>query len=633
MKLRLPLLIMLLVATLPATAATTTFDRALKALEHKQLAEFNRLRQSLKTHPLQGYLDYRFLLQRLDHAPPKTVAHFLEAWGDTPWGTRLQHRWLLAQGQQKKWTALLAVQKTAPKSVELQCYYYRARLQQDDAHAEVLNEARQLWLSGQNRPAACDPLFDRLKSEGRITPERLEQRFDLALEAGNLSLMQYLKRQSEGVQQARFEHLVTLYQTPSQLAAHPFALDNAPQRARLIHLFRRWVRRDAPAAIAYWQTIAEQIPAQERRNVEIETARYQLAHYAWEPDAWLQKVLQQYATESDALRDAGVRAALATADWETVASLCQHQTGAYYRYWRLRALEELGRISQSGLAQRLEALNNERSFYALQAAERSGQAFRPEHQLTPADPARIRNVAALPRFKRVEAFIEAGLAEEARAEWEYLLARLNPDALAAAAELAKERQWAYFGIRNAVKGQFLDDLELRFPLVFRDSITHAAQQRALEPSIVFAIARQESAFWPRAQSHVGARGLMQLMPATVRETAKRWNIRLTHLSDLYRPELNLLLGSSYLSGLMDRFDGDIARAAAAYNAGPHRVSRWDQERSTLPHDAWIETIPFRETRNYVQNVLVYRAIYDLRQREQAELALGEPRTAVTANPG
>ena len=119
-----------------------------------------------------------------------------------------------------------------------------------------------------------------------------------------------------------------------------------------------------------------------------------------------------------------------------------------------------------------------------------------------------------------------------------------------------------------------------------------------------------SALAQDAQSHAGARGLMQLMPATARQTARKNGIRYRGSRDLYEPEVNVSLGSRYYREMLERFDNNRILATAAYNAGPHRVQRWLEETGgQLPFDAWIETIPFRETRNYVQNVLAFSMVY------------------------
>lgn len=112
-----------------------------------------------------------------------------------------------------------------------------------------------------------------------------------------------------------------------------------------------------------------------------------------------------------------------------------------------------------------------------------------------------------------------------------------------------------------------------------------------------------------ARSHAGAMGLMQLMPATAKETARRYSIPLASPQQALIPEKNIQLGTAYLSQVHNQFKGNRILASAAYNAGPGRVRQWLRNAEHLPYDVWVESIPFDETRQYVQNVLTYAVIY------------------------
>jgi soluble lytic murein transglycosylase len=126
---------------------------------------------------------------------------------------------------------------------------------------------------------------------------------------------------------------------------------------------------------------------------------------------------------------------------------------------------------------------------------------------------------------------------------------------------------------------------------------------------VYAITRQESAFMTDARSPAGATGLMQLMPVTARETARRFGIPLGSTQQILNPDTNIQLGAAYLSQVSKQFDGNRILATAAYNAGPTRVRQWLRGAEHLEFDVWVENIPFDETRQYVQNVLTYSVIY------------------------
>jgi soluble lytic murein transglycosylase len=146
---------------------------------------------------------------------------------------------------------------------------------------------------------------------------------------------------------------------------------------------------------------------------------------------------------------------------------------------------------------------------------------------------------------------------------------------------------------------------LVYPEVFRriSAIT------TVPHSFLIAIARQESAFDPQARSSANARGLMQLLPSTATAAAKRSGLRTPSVADLYNPVTNVEISGHHLARLMTRYGGIRPLVAAAYNAGQNRVDGWIKDASGTPVDIWIETIPFRETRNYVKNVLAFDQVY------------------------
>jgi len=163
----------------------------------------------------------------------------------------------------------------------------------------------------------------------------------------------------------------------------------------------------------------------------------------------------------------------------------------------------------------------------------------------------------------------------------------------------------------------VSDELLSFPLEHHRTVHVNASKRDLDISWVYGVIRQESAFNPSVRSHAGAMGLMQLMPATARHVARKLlkHKRAPRRRDLADPDINIELGTTYLSDVLERLEQNPVLATAAYNAGPHRVSRWLPQRQ-LPADVWIELIPFRETRQYVKRVFTYAVIYDHRRQEE-----------------
>ena len=233
----------------------------------------------------------------------------------------------------------------------------------------------------------------------------------------------------------------------------------------------------------------------------------------------------------------------------------------------------------------------------------------------------VQQLATKPSLIRAKELWLTDRKSEAYAEWFYGLNKLSASELAAAGVLADSWGWHDRAINAMIAGKHWNHLGLRFPLAYETHVRQAAKTTALEPEFIFAIARQESAMAATAKSSAGARGLMQLMPATARYTARKHGIH-HQTDDLYRPEHNISLGSRYLDELVNKYQGNRILAAAAYNAGPHRVKKWQANTgNALPYDVWIETIPFKETRGYVQNVLTFAVIYSHR--------LGKPEALIT----
>jgi soluble lytic murein transglycosylase len=200
-----------------------------------------------------------------------------------------------------------------------------------------------------------------------------------------------------------------------------------------------------------------------------------------------------------------------------------------------------------------------------------------------------------------------GLREEGVREWNYSLRGMDDRALIAAAAWACERQVWDRCINTSDRTRTMVDLSQRYPTPFLKELTARTREIGLDTAYVYGLIRQESRFLTDARSHVGASGLMQIMPGTARWTASKMGVN--YKPDLITdPTLNLAIGTQYLKLVLDDFGGSQAMAAAAYNAGPSRPRRW-REGATMEAAAWAESIPFNETRDYVKKVLSNAVIY------------------------
>ena len=155
--------------------------------------------------------------------------------------------------------------------------------------------------------------------------------------------------------------------------------------------------------------------------------------------------------------------------------------------------------------------------------------------------------------------------------------------------------------------------ELAYPRPYWSLLKNYANQAGIDPYFALSIMREESHFDPQALSSSKAIGLMQLMPATAKEMAKRKKIDLKEKDEIYNPELNTKLGTFYLGRLAEKFQSELIYTAGSYNAGPHNMIKWINRWDGKSLDAFVEQIPFKETRNYVKRVYrtykIYKQIY------------------------
>lgn len=233
------------------------------------------------------------------------------------------------------------------------------------------------------------------------------------------------------------------------------------------------------------------------------------------------------------------------------------------------------------------------------------------------------------RQEAVEEFLAVDMAQASGTEPLLLLADLLDRAgdHRSASQILRTRARA--ALHHAPRPEDLRVWRIAYPPAFRDSVKRLAPSTGVPTDLVLALVREESALDPRALSPVGAVGLTQLMLPTARKLARQVGVRLPTRADLMRADLNLRLGSRYLGQLLRRFDGSLVLAIAAYNAGPTAVDRWLVDRGGEELDAFVEEIPFDETRGYVKRVLrsyaAYRLLYGTPDEPPAAVKLGAAR--------
>ena len=255
----------------------------------------------------------------------------------------------------------------------------------------------------------------------------------------------------------------------------------------------------------------------------------------------------------------------------------------------------------------LQSIAPQTSFYGKLATEELGGAVTLPPSPRPPTDAERQATRDQPGLARGLQLIEMGLRSEGVREWNFTLRGMADRELLAAAQWACEREVWDRCINTSDRTRVEVDLAQRFPMPFRDQVVASAAQIGVDPAYIYGLIRQESRFIMDARSHVGASGLMQLMPATARWTARKIGLPYDK-SMITDRDVNLRLGTAYLKLLLDDFEGVQPLAIAGYNAGPNRPRRW-RDGPVLEPAAWIENIPFDETRDYVKKVLANAVHY------------------------
>ena len=615
-------------AAVPAAQAQTSGDVIVESREALRVRDRARLVATRDAaiaaqHPLAMWADYFELGNRLAEAQQAELDAFYARWPDTYVEDRLRNDWLLELGKRRDWNNFAT---DFPKfrmndDRQVTCY---ALLTQHLQGQDVRDAARAAWLAQRDADDGCALMAATLYQAKRFNdgdvwqkarramdanrPRAVKQAVALIDPAGAAaademlhSPARYLARKASKRAQRNDAEL-------SALAVARMAASDPDQAAAA--LTTRW-ERTLPADLAAWAWAM--VAKQAAMNLDPKASDYyQRAALSTRDDIdWPDSTLAWKAR-------AALRANDGQGRWQQVVQAINamsedEQRDPAWVYWKARALHALAKDSQKGDALRAQAdemlgsIAGGFHFYGSLAAETLGRtlALPPKPQpLTAEERAAAANT---PGLRRGLQLIGLGLRSEGVREWNYTLRGMNDRELLAAAQMACDRQVWDRCINTSDRTKTEIDIAQRFPMPFRDELVARAREIGLDPAYVYGLIRQESRFITDARSHAGASGLMQVMPATARWTARKIGLDYSP-SMINDRETNLKLGTGYLKLVLDDFEGSQAMAAAAYNAGPGRPRRW-REGPMLEPAAWAENIPFNETRDYVKKVLSNASFY------------------------
>jgi soluble lytic murein transglycosylase len=575
--------------------------------------DWRALAQGLASYPLYPYLEAAALQHDIRTATATQVDAYLQRHADMIPAEDLRKAELRWLAQQQDWTGFLHFYQPGLGD-ELTCDALQAKVAQGGT-LDFDGELASLWQ--QTRlPSACDPVLAAAAKQGLLTPTRVWDRIERAADAGRTSTI----AQSAGwlpdsdASEARL--LALALRAPATLLKQADTLADTPRdREAVSRALARLARRDSAQAQAKWPSLSQrfQFDQGDRDRVLAALALYNAVDSG--PDA-LQRLADLPASaQTDATREWRVRVAVAQGDWKAAEAAIkvltpdemQHDE---WRYWQARIAQRLGHASSA--LDHYDALAGEATFYGFLAADRANLPYSICPQTVTDDPAALQQAEHDPGLVRAFEFYALGMLPNARREWNRAFANLTPDQQRQAVALAARRGWVDRAVFAFGKSGDLRYYALRFPLADKDRVLTAARNAGIDPSWAFAIIRAETAWQTDAQSGADARGLMQLLPGTARQVARRSDLPYDGSASLYDPAINIPLGTQYLADLAARFNGSPWLASAAYNAGPGNAQRWVDAHGNRDPETFILTIPFNETRDYVTRVLSFATIYGWR---------------------
>lgn len=626
------------------------YEDALKALAKGQRDQFEGLMARLSDYPLQPYLRYYDYKSRFSTVSDAQVKSFLTAVPDSIVSDRLRNMWLRRLAASGRWTDFQA-NYSGSQHTEFKCYYNWAQFQAGQ-RAPALDAATALWMTPQADPEACSQLFSAWKLTARFNKDMILQRINLALNNKRPDVAGAVAKDLSDSEQQIVEKGLQLYNNPHWLVQNGrYANDSILGRLMVAAAFKHLASSQPERVNELWPLYAKlHWSKAELAELTSGVALNLAANRHPDADGWLEQAL-----ESDGgakVAEIAIRYNLRQQNWPKVARWIkqmtpQQQTLSQWTYWRARTQQELGSelsstqlmgchygfCKDSSKREYLGALNtpytlfelakeyrptttrdlflsiaNERSFYGFLACTQLQLPLPINDRVRPVSNAELVAFEQYPAVRRARELYLLGKTWESRSEWNFAVKVMSADQRGLAAALADSWGWYNQAAMTAQNSTQKDNLALRFPRPYVDTVKAHALTQGVGADWVYGVIRQESAFLPEVKSPAGAIGMMQLMPATAKLVAKGLGInhdpnKLTDVS------YNVRLGSAYLKEMLEFFDGNTVLATAAYNAGPGRVKKWQPENDSVAGDVWVETIPIQETRDYVKAVTTFQAIY------------------------
>lgn len=633
----LALLLLLTINSVPTTYANTLeiekptleeerkrYSQALIAYQNKQYRRFSKYTQQLKNYPLYPYLRYKELRRGLNSKNIQPIKEFIDEYQDSPISRKLRTRLLISLERRGLWKDYLLTYQHS-NTAKFQCTYLKA-LYKEGFIEPAFQQVPALWVVGKSQNKSCNFIFNKFNQAGKLTNDMIWNRIELAMKNKKIALVKYLSKSLDKSDRNWVSLWIRSHYKPDILLTNPLINKTHPKRHSIItHAIKRRTVRDTDKAIELFNHLNSKIGIPFENKIEIYKKLGLILALKHDETAihWLNRIPDNRTSKH--ISELKVQSAIRHEQWTSVIKNINSmpknmQQKIRWQFWWGYSHKQLGNEIES--TEVLSRVAEKRDYYGFLAADLTNQPYHFEDSPIQLDKELIQEISSLAGIQRAREFYHYKQVANARREWNNTIADFSDDYLLTAAKIAYNWGWHDRAIAAIGKTKNLNDVEIRFPLVYKDIIDNFSKKHDIDSAWTYAIIRRESIFINDAKSTKGALGLMQLLPRTARATARAIKTRYRGVKELIKIKPNIRLGTYYLNSLFRKHNQQTVLATAAYNAGPGNVRRWLPIDKPMEAIRWIESIPFKETREYVTNVLAYNIIYQFRMglKKQTQLS-------------
>lgn len=576
-------------------------------LDNGNYKSFKKTKNKIQDYPLEPYLEYKYFNKNLKKHSVVKVKAFIKKYRKYPFIQGLHNRYLRILIARKDWANITKMQTTPPKREFYACNFYTAKLRTNHKSQAWLG-AKKLWQSGGSISTSCNDLFDAWVKAKKRNNTDIINRMLLVFAKGNANLLTYLAKQTND---KRAQDIILLFKNPEKVIEFYRKNNKSNFNQELIYLtYKRLIKRDKKLALKLIKKTSKFYKLPQSSQLQEYLAIKLLRSDNRSEKIWRDKVLSKSSNQK--YIEQRIRLSIENMNWFSIKKWLaklnlEYQQKDVWVFWNAQLQAHF--YNKKKAQQLYTSLLGKRNYYSMLAAREMNIAVDYPIKNLSADLEKIiKHMKVLDRIHELKIMHDETAVMR---EWIYLLYRCKSDELIPLAIYSHQYGWGNLSIQATIKAKAWDYMALRFPVVYKDLYEKNAKENKISITTLLALSRQESSLYSKATSGVGARGLMQVMPATAAEAARKKGLTYKGKNSLYDPKINICIGSFYFSKMLQRYNHNRILAFAAYNAGPNRLKKWLQRRSLgrLNAYSFIDMIPYKETRQYVQNALMFDLYY------------------------